>query len=74
MVSNGRVGPGVSQRKIPRGSFAGTMQLIARIDAFVTNYNNNARPIVWTAAATKSCERSQSFVKLSVGHDTRDPM
>jgi putative transposase len=41
----------LSQREIRRGSFTSAKELVARIDAFVANHNDRARPFSWTATA-----------------------
>lgn len=41
----------ISQRAIRRGSFRNVKELIVKIDHFVTRYNKNATPFVWTATA-----------------------
>lgn len=41
----------ITHRAIRRGSFRNVKQLVQRIDAFVANYNENARPFLWTATA-----------------------
>lgn len=41
----------ITQRAIRRGSFTSVPQLVAKIDQFVTHYNRNARPFLWTATA-----------------------
>jgi len=41
----------ISQRAIRRGSFRSVNDLVAKIEAFVRNYNGSKRPFVWTATA-----------------------
>lgn len=41
----------ITQRAIRRGSFTSVPQLVAKIDQFVTHYNRQARPFLWTATA-----------------------
>lgn len=41
----------ITDKAIRRGSFASVKQLIKRIDHFVTHYNHNCQPFVWTASA-----------------------
>jgi transposase len=41
----------ITQRAIRRGSFSSVKELVAKIDAFVQNYNRSSRPFVWTATA-----------------------
>ncbi len=42
----------ITQRTIRRGSFSSVKQLVDRIDRFVTTYNHDARPFLWTATAS----------------------
>ena len=41
----------ITQQAIRRGSFTSVKDLVAKIDAFVQNYNRSHRPFVWTATA-----------------------
>jgi putative transposase len=41
----------ITQQAIRRGSFRSVKELVAKIDAFVRNYNRSHRPFVWTATA-----------------------
>jgi putative transposase len=41
----------ITQQAIRRGSFRSVKELVAKIDAFVQNYNRSHRPFVWTATA-----------------------
>jgi putative transposase len=41
----------ITDKAIRRGSFASVKQLIHRIDQFVTHYNQDCQPFVWTATA-----------------------
>jgi transposase len=41
----------ITQRAIRRSSFTSVPQLVAKIDQFVTRYNREARPFLWTATA-----------------------
>jgi putative transposase len=41
----------ISNKAIRRGSFSSVSDLIAKIDQFVTHYNQTCRPFVWTATA-----------------------
>jgi putative transposase len=41
----------ISDKAIRRGSFRSVRDLIAKIDHFVTHYNQTCRPFVWTASA-----------------------
>jgi putative transposase len=39
----------ITQRAIRRGTFRSVKELATKIDEFVENANQNARPFVWTA-------------------------
>ena len=41
----------LTNRAIPRGSFASAKDLVARITAFVAAYNTRSQPFTWTATA-----------------------
>jgi len=41
----------ITQRAIRRGSFRNVRELINQIDEFVTHYNSNSLPFIWTATA-----------------------
>lgn len=41
----------ITQQAIRRGSFSSVKELVAKIDAFVQNYNRFHRPFAWTATA-----------------------
>lgn len=41
----------ITQRAIRRGTFRSVKDLVAKIDAFVQNYNHTSRPFAWTASA-----------------------
>src|SRR6266699_4864219 len=41
----------ITQRAIRRGTFRSVKELMTKIDQFVANDNQNARPFVWTATA-----------------------
>jgi hypothetical protein len=47
----------VTEKAIRRGSFRGVKELIAKIDHFVTHYNKNCKPFVWTATADSVLEK-----------------
>jgi transposase len=57
----------VTQRAIRRGSFSSVKELVARIDSFVTNYNANAKPFVWTATADEILHKVGRIAKLICG-------
>lgn len=41
----------ITDKAIRRGSFTSVKDLVAKIDHFVTHYNHNCAPFVWTAIA-----------------------
>jgi putative transposase len=41
----------ITDKAIRRGSFNSVKDLVSKIDHFVTQYNKNCRPLVWTATA-----------------------
>ena len=41
----------ITDRAIRRGSFASVKDLALKIETFVDNWNENAKPFVWTATA-----------------------
>jgi transposase len=41
----------ISDKTIRRGSFRSVRDLVAKIDHFVTRYNQTCQPFVWTATA-----------------------
>jgi putative transposase len=57
----------LTQREIRRGSFISTKQLIFRIDTFVTNYNSNARPFLWSATADEILQKVAAICKVISG-------
>ncbi len=47
----------ITDKAIRRGSFGSVKQLIKRIDHFVSHYNENCKPFVWTASADSILEK-----------------
>ncbi|MGH7179251.1 MAG: IS630 family transposase [Tepidisphaeraceae bacterium] len=41
----------ITDKAIRRGSFTSVKQLVRKIDHFVTHYNQNCKPFIWTATA-----------------------
>jgi transposase len=41
----------ITQQAIRRDSFRSVRELVAKIDRYVTHYNEHERPFVWTATA-----------------------
>jgi len=57
----------IAQGAILRGSFTSTKQLVERIEDFVKNYNQNARPFVWTATADSILKKVEKICQLING-------
>lgn len=53
----------ISQQAIRRGSFRSTKELVKRIDEFVSNYNKDSTPFVWTATASSILEKIKRLCK-----------
>jgi putative transposase len=49
----------MTDKAIRRGSFTSVKDLVSKIDHFVTHYNRNCRPFVWTATADSILEKLQ---------------
>ena len=49
----------ITQKAIRRGSFRSVKDLVAKIEQFVSGYNNKARPFVWVATADSILEKIQ---------------
>jgi putative transposase len=47
----------ITDKTIRRGSFRSVKDLVAKIDHFVTHYNQNCKPFVWTATADAILEK-----------------
>jgi putative transposase len=41
----------ITDRAIRRGSFRSVKELVAKIDHFISHYNQNCKPFTWTATA-----------------------
>jgi len=53
----------VTQQAIRRGSFRNVRELVAKIDHFVTHYNANNRPFLWTATADSILTKVQRLLR-----------
>lgn len=49
----------ITDKAIRRGSFRSVKELISKIDHFVTHYNHNCKPFVWTATADSILRKLQ---------------
>jgi putative transposase len=47
----------ITDRAIRRGSFASVKDLVTKIETFVENWNENAKPFVWIATADSILEK-----------------
>jgi hypothetical protein len=47
----------ITDKAIRRGSFSSVNQLVKRIDQFVSHYNENCKPFIWTAIADSILEK-----------------
>jgi len=54
----------ISDKAIRRGSFTSTEELVTKIQASVDNYNEHARPFVWTATADSILRKVEKICKL----------
>lgn len=54
----------ITQQAIRRASFRNVRELVARIDRFVSHYNANNRPFLWTATAESILAKLQRPCKL----------
>jgi transposase len=57
----------ITQQAIRRDSFHSVRELVAKIDRYVTHYNEHKRPFVWTATADAIFEKLQRICKVING-------
>jgi putative transposase len=57
----------LTERQIRRGSVVSAKDLVTKIDAFVTAYNNNAHPFVWTASSEAMLDKVARLCKAICG-------
>ena len=57
----------ITQKAIRRGTFRSVKKLIANIETFVTNYNQNAVPFAWTATADSILKKLERLCKIISG-------
>ena len=57
----------ITEKAIRRGSFRSAKELITKIQNFVDNYNENARPFIWTATADSILKKVEKICKLING-------
>jgi len=60
----------ITQRAIRRGTFRSVKDLIAKIEQFVSQYNRNSCPFIWTATADSILEKVRRLCQLisETGH------
>jgi hypothetical protein len=57
----------VTQQATRRDSFRNVRELVAKIDHFVTHYNANNRPFLWTASSDSILNKVQRLCILTNG-------
>lgn len=57
----------ITDKAIRRGSFTSVKQLVGKIDQFVTAYNKNSSPFVWTATADSILAKIERLTSLISG-------
>jgi putative transposase len=57
----------ISQQAIRRGFFRSTKELVKRMGEFVSNYNKDSRPFVWTATASSILQKIKRLSKYING-------
>jgi len=57
----------ITQQAIRRGSFRHVPDLVAKIKAFTTHYNEHSRPFVWTATADSILKKIERLCKVISG-------
>lgn len=57
----------ITQRAIRRGTFHSVKDLITKINAFVSQYNPNSKPFVWTATAESILQKIERLCKAILG-------
>ena len=57
----------LTERQIRRGWFVSAKDLVTKIDAFVTAYNNKAHPFVWTATSEAILDKVARLCKAICG-------
>ena len=57
----------ITQQAIRRGSFRNVPELIRRIDSYVSDYNQHARPFCWTATADSILSKLERLSKVICG-------
>ncbi len=57
----------ITQRAIRRGTFRSVPDLVANIERFVENYNQDSRPFLWTATADSILKKIQRLCEAVAG-------
>ena len=55
------------KRSIRRGTFRSVPDLVANIERFVENYNQDSRPFLWTATADSIIKKIQRLCEAVAG-------
>jgi putative transposase len=57
----------ITQQAIRRGTFHSVKALVRKINAFVSQYNPNSKPFVWTATADSILQKTERICKAIAG-------
>lgn len=57
----------VTEKAIRRGSFRSVKELVGKIDHFVTHYNKNCKPFIWTATADSVLQKLERLTSRISG-------
>jgi putative transposase len=57
----------ITEKAIRRGSFRSVKELVTKIDHFVTHYNQNCKPFIWTASADSVLEKLERLTSRISG-------
>lgn len=57
----------ITDKAIRRGSFRSVKELVAKIDHFVTHYNKNCKPFIWTATADSVLQKLERLTSRISG-------
>ena len=57
----------ITEKAIRRGSFRSVKELVGKIDHFVTHYNKNCKPFIWTATADSVLQKLERLTSRISG-------
>jgi putative transposase len=57
----------ITEKAIRRGSFRSVKELVGKIDHFVTHYNQNCKPFIWTATADSVLQKLERLTSRISG-------